>query len=214
MDATRNMTHRHRFMGSMILVLVTLILLVQWKPWLRESVRHQEIDFGGERTAMLELPPSTTHRTVDFSPSRPVTPVPVPDDQIIEDPVELPDAELNLEEGLELSQPSSRGEGERVPVPNPEQPARITHIVEPSRSIVPDGYRGRVVVDVRLLIDPDGEVEEARLLRVTTSDGEVLSVEAESWLDSVLDAAYQWRFRGAEEQGESVWSETTIQFHL
>ncbi|MEX0593923.1 MAG: hypothetical protein WD115_04045 [Balneolaceae bacterium] len=208
------MTHRHRFMGSMILVLVLIILFVHWTPMQRESTRKQEIDFGRERTAPLELPPSTTHRTVDVLPSRPVTPVPVPDDEIIQDPLELPDAELNLEEALDLSQPSSRGEGERIPVTDPEQPARILQIVEPSRSSVPDEYRGAVVVDVRLLIRPDGGVDEARLLQVTTRDGTVLSMDSEPWLDSVLDAAYQWRFRAAEEEGESVWSETTIQFHL
>ncbi|MGM0506167.1 MAG: hypothetical protein ACQER4_03130 [Bacteroidota bacterium] len=208
------MTHRHRFMGSMILVLVILILLVQWKPAKRESARHQEIDFGGERTNTLELPPSTTHRIIEPTPSRPVTPIPVPDDEIIEDPVELPDAELNLDEALESSQPSSQGEGDRVPVADPEQPARIVQIVEPSRSSVPEEYRGRVVVDVRLLIGPDGTVEEARLLRISAGDEETLSVESEPWLNSVLDAAFQWQFRAAEDENRAVWSETTIQFHL
>lgn len=198
----------------MILVLVLLILFVHWKPTQRESGRNEQIDFGGERVATLELPPSTTHRVIQPAPSRPVTPVPEPVDEIVADPIDLPDAELNLDDALELSQSSSQGEGERRLVDDPEQPARITQIVEPSRSIVPEPYRGRVVVDVRLVIGSDGEVEEATLVRLTTSEEDPLSIETESWLDSVLDAAYQWQFRPALDQGEEVWSETIIQFHL
>lgn len=201
-------------MGSMIVVLSVFILFVHWKPTHRDSIRNQQIDFGSEQVATLELPPSTTHRVIETAPSRPVTPVPVPVDEILVDPIELPDAELNLDEVLDLSQSSSSGEGERMLVSEPQQPARISHIVEPSQSIVPEPYRGRVVVDVRLLIGPDGLVEQASIVRLTSSGEEQSANETESWLDLVLDAAYQWRFRPAVDQGRAVWSETVIQFHL
>lgn len=214
MKGRREAVYRHRLMGALIGVLVLMILFVHWKGTPRDASLRDELQFRNTREVVLELPPTTTHERVPSAPSRPRMPVPVPSDEVVRDPVELSDAEWVLDEVPEIGEGTGASGESEIPVSNPDRPARITHIVEPPRSDIPEPFRGEIIVHVRVVLNASGEVVTTTLESIENRNGDSVETTEEAWITRVLEAASKWRFRPAEHQGRNVWTETVIPFYL
>lgn len=206
-----NFSYHNLVLASLVFVLLLMIVIVrfwpvsEYTPSLRVEVAEQEMIFLDEIMV-------TRQQSAPASPPRPVVPVPVPNDEIIPIEIEI-DFELDLSR-LPPAEPGTRtgeiGESTRI-VGNPERAPSVVRIVEASaRQFVPDEYRGRLEIIVNFLVDENGDVEEAQIMefRLYNEDGgfEPLSSVPGELMEAVVNAAMQWRFRPARDEGEMVKS--------
>lgn len=123
----------------------------------QEVVQMKEI----QRTEQIEKPPP---------PPRPPVPVEVPNDEIIEEEIINLDADLDLDEPLDMPPPPEEDEPEEDFFVVVEQmPELIGGLAELQRGIrYPDmarkaGIEGRVIV--QFIVNENGEVENPRVIR-------------------------------------------------
>ena len=202
-------SYRNLMLACLVIVLLFMIGMVrlwpasEYTPPPRVAIAEQELIFLDEIII-------TRQQSAPASPPRPVLPVPVPVDDI-----NLPDIEfdfewdvtdlLPLEPGTGTGQ---SGESARI-VGNPERAPSVVRIVEASaRQFVPEEYRGNFEIIVNFLVDENGDVEEAQIMefRLYREDGgyESLSAVPDELMEAVVNAAMQWRFRPARDEGEAV----------
>lgn len=152
-------------------------------------------------------------------PPKPVIPQPVPNDEIIE----YVEIDLEMETDLpEMPDLEGMGSGligdEASIVSNPQVPPTVIRIVEASApDRVPAELRGKLEMIVSFLVDRNGNVEEAAIVEIRRYDDdgdyEVLPFVEHGLMDAVLQAALQWRFRPARQDGETVRAFTRQRFN-
>jgi hypothetical protein len=210
--------YRHRIMYGLIVVMSTMILLIKFWPVEEKSIeRIDEIVYHDE--VLIDEMEITRQQSAPPPPPRPQVPQPVPDDEIIEDDLEL-EVELNLVDFPDL--PEDFGTGldgdEQVIVSNPQLPPSVVRIVEPSVPDLPNELRGRIEMVVNFLVNKDGTVEEASIVEIrkyneNRDDYEVLPFIQYGLMDATLKAALNWRFRAARHDGIGVSTFTTATFN-
>jgi hypothetical protein len=205
-------------MYGLIVVMSTMILLIKFWPVEEKSIeRIDEIVYHDE--VLIDEIEITRQQSAPPPPPRPQVPQPVPDDEIIEDDLEL-EEELNLVDFPDL--PEDFGTGldgdEQVIVSNPQLPPSVVRIVEPSVPDLPNELRGRIEMVVNFLVNRDGTVEEASIVEIrkydeNRDDYEVLPFIQYGLMDATLKAALNWRFRAARHDGIGVSTFTTATFN-
>lgn len=211
-------SYRNLFLASMVIVLLLMIAIVrfwpvsEYTPSLNFEVAEQEMMFLDEIIV-------TRQQSAPPPPPRPVIPVPVPNDELIPTEIEM-DFELDFT-ALPAPDPGTGagvdGESARI-VGNPQRPPSVVRIVEASaRQFVPTEYRGRLEIIVNFLVDENGDVEEAQIMefRLYNENGgyESLSDVPNELMEAVVNAAIQWRFRPARDEGETVKSFISQRFN-
>ena len=205
-------------MVSVIIVQIAVILVFRYWP-VQTYEASLDYEITEQEVVVLDDIEITQQQTSPPPPPRPQMPNPVPDDEIIEQEIEI-DMDLNLPDLPDIEPGFGTGETgdeERI-VSNPQIPPTIVRIVEASApESVPEEYRGNLEMIVNFLVDRNGEVEEVSIMeiRLYDSDGnfEQLDFVQHGLMEAVLKAAMQWRFRPARQDGEPVKAFTRQRFN-
>lgn len=195
----------------MSIVIVELLLIITFNIWPTTdfAANQRSVDFT-EDTIAIEDIVRTEQQNSPPPPPKPQIPIPKPTDEIIEEEiVELED--LNISEysdSLSIEMIGSEGEADK-PVSSPQVAPQVVHIVEPT---VPDEAKKaniKAEIWVNFLVDTQGKVEEASISKITLYDqksGESKTVDRINYglTKATLNAALQWKFRPARNNGEPV----------
>jgi len=210
--------YRHRVMSGLVVVLLVCLIIVRFWPVEEKTIRETEqITFQEE--VLIEEIEITRQPSAPPPPPRPQLPEPVPDDEIIEEEIDV-DMELDFPEAPEL--PEERGTGitgdEDIIVSNPQLSPTVVKIVEPHVPDLPDELKGRIEMIVNFLVDQEGNVEEASIIQIRKYDEsyeeyEVLPYIEYGLINATIDAALKWKFRAARHQGSGVKAFTSHRFN-
>lgn len=208
-----NLPYRLRYQMSLIIVLVCINLIFFFFPsdW---RINQRDLPFNPDSDQQITLIDITRQDATPTEISRPRIRL---DTRFVTSDIYEPELDivLSITEGDFNVLPLPSGSGSQVGiVPNPTRSARVSRIVEavtPSR-IIQSNDRFRVYV--RFLIDSRGNVEEIFITEIQRYDFSLQ--EFVRTLDShpdiaeaTMEAAVQWRFRPAEQNGEPVRSFST-----
>lgn len=202
----------------MTIIVAQLILISVFKLW-PESEKEQPVFPSFEKEAIfVEEMVVTRQADAPAAPPKPQVPVPVPNDEVIEEIIEFPEFE-DFIDGDELSEAISTGQmgdEERISG-NPDRPPRVVKIVEPP---MPDEAKRagiKAIIFVNFLVNSDGSVKEAYISEIRKYDAsgdnyEVVQSLGYGLARASLEAAYKWKFRPANERGENVGAYTQNSF--
>jgi hypothetical protein len=193
-----------KFRISMITVLVVMIMLFKYGPeMIRPNQNFQNLNNNNQIT--IDLIEITTQSTPPSAPPRPRIPVRTLTDPVVTET----DIDVVFDVPIRLDPGIDRTEGQNVGlvVRNPQRPPRVQRIVEP----VSPERSSNVEIIAELTIGTDGRVEEVRIVSIrrrnsSTGQMESLNEIDDSYIQATREAAFQWLFRPATEQGSPVRS--------
>lgn len=181
-----------------------MILLFKFGP---ESSRGS-IDFGNfseNNQITIDLIEITTQSSPPSAPPKPRVPVRTFIDPVVtETDIDvIYDVPIQLDSGIQRTE----GQAVGVVVRSPQRPPRVQRIVEP---ISPD-ISIRVEIIAELTVGADGRVEEVQIISIrrrnqSTGIMESVSEIDDSYIQATREAAFQWLFRPASDQGQPVRS--------
>ncbi len=196
-------------MGAIIVA--QLILISVFKFWPESKYDRPVFDRFEKEAIIVEEMIVTRQANAPASPPKPQVPIPVPNDNVIEEDIlEFPEMDdlLNTDPLSESITTGQRGD-EEVISGNPDRPPRVVRIVEP---VIPDEAKQaniKAVIAVNFTVLSNGDVKEAYIaeIRLYEEDGKNYKVVDDidyGLLEATLEAAYQWRFRPATDDGQRV----------
>lgn len=216
LTSTRQSIYRLKVQVSIILAeLLALALFLFW-PVPPQKEFNKEISFGDE-AVNLEAPVITRQMSSPPPPPKPnIPPEPVPDDEVIEEEIEFTD--MNLPDAIEYSKDGTgvldSNDDSLSIVANPQTPPSVVKIVE---AVMPDVAKKnniRAEIWVNMVVDRQGNVDEANISRIRTYDRQketYVNVDkiGHGLAEATIQAALQWKFRPAKQNGKNVRAETT-----
>ncbi|MDX1586908.1 MAG: energy transducer TonB [Balneolaceae bacterium] len=211
-------SYKNRILGSIVIAQLIMISVFTLWPVPDQERTYQDIVFT-DNEAIIDEVQITTQKSSPPPPPRPQVPIPVPNDQVVEEEI------LTLED-IDISEYSDSmsvvglgrvGESDRI-ASNPQLPPSIIRIVEPTlpEEAKEAGIKAEILVS--FLVDKKGQVEEATIsqIRLYGEDDDSFKVVDRvgyGLTEATLEAALQWRFRPAKDQGEVVKSYTKHWFN-
>lgn len=208
--------YEHRIMGAIILSQLILIGVFRLWPPIEPEPRVFQDYFPGEEVYVEEIV-NTRQNQAPASPPKPQVPQPVPNDKVIEEEIDFPEFEdIVTDSPIEFNDEVGRtGEGQQITA-NPQLPPNPVKIVEPEIPQEAKGLDFRVDIIVTFLVNNQGEVEEIFIseIRKYNKEGryEVVDQIGYGLMGAALEAASQWRFRAAKDQGRNVNTYTRQSF--
>lgn len=210
---SREISYTNRILGSIIAAeLLVLAVFTLW-PIPDGEKTYQDIVFT-ESNAIIDEVQITTQQSSPPPPPKPVVPIPVPNDEVIEEEIlTLEDIDISdYADSLSIQGLGRVGDSDRV-ASNPQLPPSVIRIVEPT---VPEAAKEadiKAEILVSFLVGKDGQVEEATISQIKLFDKDAKEFEIVDRInygltDATLQAALQWRFRPAKNNGEVVKSYT------
>lgn len=202
--------YRNRILACIIAAeIITIGLFHFWPVPENSGEMNREPNFSEDVLAIEDIV-RTEQANRPASPPRPQIPIPEPTDEIIEEEITEID-DLNIAEtsdSLSTAMLGQEGESDE-PISNPQTSPSVIRIVEPT---VPDAAKQAEIkaeIWVNFLVDEQGRVEEASISQIKLHDqksGEVREVESIGYglTQATLDAALQWKFRPAKNDGKVV----------
>ncbi len=196
-------------------IVAQLIIISVFRLWPEMEYERPVFDSFEKEAIIVEEMIVTRQANAPASPPKPQVPIPVPNDEVIEEDIleftELDDL-LNTDPLSESITTGQRGDEELISG-NPDRPPRVVKIVEP---VIPDEAKRaeiKAVIAVNFTVLSDGTVKEAYIaeIRLYDQNGEDYNVVGDigyGLLEATLEAAYQWRFRPATDDGEKVGAYT------
>lgn len=210
-----NTPHEHRFMIA--LIISELILIAVFRLWPSTGFESQKpAEYISQQEIFIEQPINTKQSASPASPPKPQVPVPVPNDRVIEEQIEMPEFD-DIFSDSPISDNNSRGlmgDANQI-VGSPDSNPKIIRIVEPE---VPEAAKSQNIkaeIYVTFLVQRDGKVEEAFIAEIRKYNGEEYEVVQDigyGLIAATLEAAGKWIFRPAQHNGENVRSYTTHAF--
>ena len=186
------------------------MLISLFKLWPENQDAPSFIDSFTKEAIIVEEMITTRQANAPASPPKPQVPIPVPNDEVIEDIIELPEVHdlLNTDSLSIENTTGQRGDEERISG-NPDRAPRVVKIVEAITSESAKAAGIKAIVTVNFLVKSDGTVKEAyiaeiKLFESNGRDFQVVKDIGYGLLEATLAAAYQWKFRPATEKGEKV----------
>jgi len=148
-------------------------------------------------------------------PPRPQAPIPVPDDKIIEDKI----IDLDIVNPSEFSDPLSeqaigeQGNSDQV-VGSPQTSPQVIRIVEPNETDAAQRANIKAEIWVSFLVDKEGRVEDASISKIKlfnrdTGESRIVQSIGYGLTEATLNAALQWKFRPAKNNGKPVRAYST-----
>lgn len=195
-------------MGTIIISQLIVIAIFKFWPK-KESIVQTSIFFENE-TLVVEEMIITRQSNVPAAPPKPQIPIPIPNDMLIGDYIEFPELEtlISFDSLSVLTTTVQTGDEERISG-NPDVTPRIIKIVEPTltKSATRSGIKAMILVN--FLVSSQGIVKEAyiaeiKLYKGKSNEFEVIDDLQHNILNDVLEAAYKWRFKPANENGVAV----------
>jgi outer membrane biosynthesis protein TonB len=202
--------YRNRILACIITAEIIAISFFHFWPAPDNSDEmNRNTDFSEDVLAIEDIV-RTEQTNRPASPPKPQVPIPEPTDEIIEDEITEID-DLNISEfsdSLSVAMLGNQGNSDE-PVSNPQTSPSVVRIVEPTVPDVAKEAEVKAEIWVTFLVDEQGRVEEANISEIKLYDresGEVKDVDSIGYglTEATLDAALQWRFRPAKNNGEVV----------
>lgn len=162
---------------------------------------------------MEEIMPTSQSQDMRPPPPAPLPPLVVPDNTIIEEPIEFADASLPIDEPGEDAR-RQEGTAQAVAMRTPDTNARLLRYAEPDypASARKDKLRARLVVEVQ--VNERGQVEEAAVIERHMSTGnrpmQPVDQVGHGLEAAAVEAARRCLFRPARAGGEPVATRTTL----
>ncbi|MEQ9308949.1 MAG: hypothetical protein RLN90_05795 [Balneolaceae bacterium] len=212
-DTILSSTHyHHRVLGSIIIA--QLILISVFKFWPESTKEPVSFDLFEKSAIIVEEMIVTKQANAPASPPKPQVPIPVPNDEVIEEIIEFPEFDLLLNtDSLSIGNTTGQRGDDELISGNPDRPPRVVKIVEP---IVPEAAKRagiKATITVNFTVYSNGTVKEAfiaeiRRYKENGRDFETVNDIGYGLLEATLEAAYKWQFRPAKEDGEDVGAYT------
>lgn len=209
--------HEHRFMFSLICAELILLMILKLWPVQVTTPTSYDDPFTDE-VIYVERAIVTQQMSAPASPPKPEIPIPVPNDEVIEEEIDFPEFEdvfTNFDALGEEGSSETGGEGEIVG--SPEQEPRVVRIVEPTISDVAKRQNIKARIIVTFLVGTNGEIEEAVVSEIRLYSGdsyEVVDQIGYGILEATLEAASKWRFIPARDDGEPVKTYVQNSFNI
>lgn len=196
------------------IIVAQLILISTFKFWpasKKETVSFNQFD---KKAIIVEEMIITKQANAPASPPKPQVPIPVPNDNILEEIIDFPELDNLLTIDLLSIENTTGQKGEEELISgNPDRPPRVVKIVEP---VVPEGVKQagiKATITVNFTVLSDGSVKEAYIAEIRQYkengvDFEIVKDIGFGLLEATLEAAYKWKFRPASERGENVGAYT------
>lgn len=201
--------YRNRMLACVIAAEIIAIAFFTFWP-ISETADEINRDSFSEDVLAFEDIVRTEQANQPASPPRPQVPLPEPTDKIIEEEITEID-DLNIAENSDTLSTAKLGqEGESdEPVSNPQTSPSVVRIVEPTLPEEAKKENIKAEIWINFLVNKDGKVEEATISQILLYDpntGEMEEVDSIGYglTAATLNAALQWRFRPAKDNGEVV----------
>jgi hypothetical protein len=187
-----------------------------WPVQAQKQDSFTEDDFS-EEVLTLEDAVITRQTSSPPPPPKPTAPIPEPTDEIIEEEItELDNIQFSENpDPLSTANIGKQGDEEGPVSGNPRQPPRIIRIVEPTTPDAAQRANIKAEITVEMLVDKEGDVEEANIKEIRLYDGpnssdyEIVKTIGYGITEVTLDAALQWTFKAARNNGETVRAYST-----
>ncbi len=206
----REKNYRNHILVNVIVVEILLIGLFRFWPTYKTSPDIPSFSTA-EHPLILADVTITRQGGTPPMPPMPSVPVVVPNNTVIQDPI----PELNMNNILDLKglpgNTGLGGEGGGPPsiVSNPQKPPSVVKIVEPAVPSAAKKANIKVEIVVNFLVDADGKVDKATITQIKLYNNDLKEYKIVKSIGygipkATIDAAMQWRFRPAQQDGKSV----------
>lgn len=192
---------------TIVSILILISIFKFWPEQVREAVSFVSFD---DEAIIVEEMIITRQANAPASPPKPQTPIPVPNDEVLEEIIDFPELDdlLNTDPLSIENTTGQRGDEERISG-NPDRAPRVVKIFEP---IIPDEAKAaniKALITINFTVLKDGTVKEAyiseiRKYRDNGSEYDIVMDIGYGILEATIEAAYKWKFRPATERGENV----------
>ncbi len=195
-------------MISIIIVELFLILIV--KLWPLQEVKIPIQLYDEKELLVIEEMIITKQANTPAAPPKPQIPIPVPNDEVIEDFIVFPDLEQLISfDSLSLTNTTGQRGDEEIISGNPDKKPLILRIVEPTLSAQAQDSGIKTMIFVNFLVTSQGMVREAYIaeIRLFNNDSDTYEIVFDlgfGILQDVLEAAYKWKFKPAIEGDKKV----------
>jgi len=196
--------------------LIALAFIKFWPAKDTPDKMFQEGDFS-ESVIRFEEAIITRQTSSPPPPPKPTAPIPEPTDEIIEEEItDLDDIQFSENpDSLSTAAIGEQGEEEGPIAGSPAQPPRVIRIVEPSTPDAAQQANIKAEITVNFLIGTDGSVEEAAIEEIRLYEGpesgdyEIVKTINYGITEATLNAALQWKFQPARDEGQPVRAYST-----
>lgn len=210
---TTEVSYENRILCSLVIAELLLISLFTFWPVPDQDKTYQDVVFS-DNEAIIDEVQITTQQSSPPPPPKPQVPVPVPNDEVIEEEeLVLEDIDISeYSDSISVAGLGRVGDSERV-ASNPQMPPSVIRIVEPTVPAAAKKAGIKAEILVSFLVDTNGNVEEATIAQIklyneNSETFELVDHVDYGLTDATLEAALQWRFRPAKNDGETVKSFT------
>lgn len=201
--------YRVRILSCIVVVEILVLALFNLWPAQEQDKTFQDVVFS-EDDVMMEEVVITKQQESPPPPPKPQVPVPVPNDEIIEeDVVELDNLNLSdYSDSLSTRMMGARGNSDQA-MSNPQTGPSVVRIVEPTVPEAAKQAKVKAEIWVNFLVNKEGQVEEANISEIRLYDDETDSYRVVNTIDygiteATIKAALQWKFRPAKNNGQIV----------
>lgn len=193
------------------IAVVEVIVLGIFNFWpIQEGAREkQKPTFGGDAFFMEEAI-ITRQASTPPAPPKPQMPVPQPTDEVIEEEITTLDqfALSDYSDSLSVNEVGSAGNSDEV-VSSPQRSPSVIRIVEATVPQAAKEANIKAEITVSFLVNEKGKVEDASIAQVKLYDrktGEVKITDSIGYglTKATLEAALQWQFTPARDNGKAV----------
>lgn len=213
----KNSTYRVRILTAVVVAQLLLLVIIKFWPVQASAPRKLQPGDFTEEVLTLESPVITRQSSAPPPPPKPTAPIPKPTDEIIREEItDLTNIQFsNNPDPLSTSKIGEQGNSEGPVVGNPQRPPQIVRIVE---AATPDAARRaniKAEITVKMLVDTKGDVENVEITEIRRYKGpnsdeyEIVQNINYGLMEVTREAALQWQFHPARDQGEPVKAYTT-----
>lgn len=197
-----------------------IILICVFKFWPHTELEPPTFVYFEREAIQVEEVIITRQANAPAAPPKPQIPIPIPNDEFIEEDIEFPELEnlISFDPLSTTSTTGQTGDEERISG-NPDRRPRVVRIVEPTLTAEAKNSGIKAMVFVNFTVNKSGDVLEATIaeIRLYKSQGneyDVVQTIGYGILPAVIEAAFKWKFRPAQENGEAVGAYTQDVFNI
>ncbi|MTI88394.1 MAG: hypothetical protein FH748_10530 [Balneolaceae bacterium] len=210
-----DLTHEHRFLLALIVSQLLVIGVFRLWPSIKTE-QEQKVQFENKEIIFAEQPIITKQANKPAAPPKPQVPIPVPNDEVIDEEIDLPEFdELYSDSKLtELNSKGLMGSSDQI-VGKPDLRPKIVRIVEPEVPKAAKKEDLKAEIYVTFLVNTQGRVEEAFIEEIRLYNGNqyrLVNSIGYGLMQASLTAADQWIFKPAKHNGKEVRAYTTHVF--
>jgi hypothetical protein len=202
---TGSSSYRFRAMYGIIIVEIICIILVNFWPS-QKAPNLSKPNQQRPEVTQLKAPVATVQNGTP-PPKSTLAPIPVPNDQPIQQKIKINFNKYssNSSDTLSNAPPGAAGKGKAI-VGNPNVFPRVTRIVEPTYE---KSTNNKYEITVKFLVNKKGSVDEAKITAIYVLDKNGNREREVSKIDpkikkAVIKAALNWKFIPAKNHGKPV----------